>query len=67
MLKDLRAEIIRKFGTQSDFAQAMKVHESRISQIVRGRRKLSKDEAERWMDALGCGSKILGPVVKNEK
>ena len=67
MLQDLKAEIIRKFGTQSDFAVAMKVHESRISQIVRGRRKISKDEAQRWMDALGCSSNFLGPVVKNEK
>ncbi len=67
MLQDLRAEIIRKFGTQSDFAAVMNVHESRISQIVRGRRKLSQEDAEKWRNALGCGSEFLEPVTKTEK
>jgi len=64
MLQNLKAEIIRKFQTQSDFAIAVGAHESKISQVVRQRRRLSEKEAKKWQDALGCSLRFLAPAIK---
>ncbi len=49
----LRARIIEMFGTQADFAEAIKFDESLVSRVVRGRWNLNADEIERWSEALG--------------
>ena len=64
MLQNLKAEIIRHYGNQSNFAQAMQVDESRISRIVRGRRLLTKAEASKWQKMLNCEASLLTPVTK---
>jgi len=63
-LNNVRIEILKNFPTQSDFATALNEHESRVSQIVRGRRKLSREQAERWAKVLKCDPAILSPVTK---
>jgi len=64
MHKEIKLEIIDKFDTQSDFALAIKGHESKISQVIRGRRKLTKKEAKLWQKALQCRPALLKPVTK---
>ena len=49
----LKCEIIKKFGTQADFAAAAGIQESVVSGIVRTRRTLSEKEAKRWCGVLG--------------
>ncbi len=63
---DLKFAILRKFPTQADFALAIGEHESKISQVLRGRRKLSLEEAERWRKGLNCDRAMLEPVIKGK-
>jgi plasmid maintenance system antidote protein VapI len=64
MNKDLRISILKHFDTQSDFACRMGIHESRVSQIIKGRRKLSKEDAKKWAAVLKCDLKILSSVTR---
>lgn len=48
----LKARIIELFGTQSDFARAIKEDETLVSRIIRGRRSLDPDQMEKWAVAL---------------
>jgi len=63
-LNIVKIEILKKFPTQSDFAEFMGIHESRVSQVLKGRRKLRPDDAEKWRKTLNCDPKILAPVTK---
>jgi plasmid maintenance system antidote protein VapI len=62
--RDLRLAILKCFDSQSDFAEAINIHESRVSQIIRGRRRLRKNEVPIWLEALGCDPKIFEQVTK---
>jgi|APSaa5957512622_1039677.scaffolds.fasta_scaffold150752_2 plasmid maintenance system antidote protein VapI len=55
----LKAKIIEKFGTASDFAQTLKIHESRISQIVCGRRQLDVEAQKTWASLLDADREKL--------
>jgi plasmid maintenance system antidote protein VapI len=59
----LRLEIVRKFHTQADFAQAIGRDESVVSRTVHGRRQLTTHEAKHWAKLLGCTCDIL-PIRK---
>jgi plasmid maintenance system antidote protein VapI len=50
----LRTKIVEKFGTQADFAHAIKSAEAVVSKVIRGRRVLAEEERKRWADALGA-------------
>jgi len=63
-LNNVRIEILKNFPTQSDFAQRIGVHESKVSQVIRGRRKLSPDQAGVWTQVLKCDPKILKQVTR---
>lgn len=65
-LNDVKIEILKNFPTQSDFAECLNVHESKVSQILKGRRKLAKGDAVKWAEILKCDSHILVPVTKAE-
>jgi len=65
ILNNLKIEILKTFPTQSDFAECLNVHESKISQVLRGRRKLSKDDAATWAKILKCDAHVLVAVTKN--
>lgn len=54
MLWGLKRRAQEKFGTQSDAAMALRISESIMSKVIRGRKKLSDSEKERWADALDC-------------
>jgi hypothetical protein len=63
-LNQVRIEILKNFPTQGDFAQAIPVHESFVSQVLRGRRQLNVDQAKRWSIVLKCDPAILRPVTR---
>ena len=60
--RKLKAAIIASYGTQADFSEALGTDESNVSRIIRGRKKLSRDEARRWAELLGCDPDLLRPV-----
>ena len=62
--QELRLAILEKYVTQSDFAIARGIHESKISQVIRGRRKLSKQEAKKWQQALDCDPDLIERVTQ---
>ena len=64
MNRNLKIAILKKYLTQSDFALSLNEHESKVSQIIRGRRKLNKREAQIWIKALECDPAIVKGVTK---
>jgi len=61
MNKKLKAKIIERFGSQADFAQAIKTDETIVSRVVRGRRTLNPEAQKTWGKVLLCDLKeVLG-------
>jgi len=54
MKRALKAKIIGKYGTQADFAQQIRVDESIVSRVIRGRRTLQAQDQRKWAKALDC-------------
>ena len=54
MNKILKAKIIEIFGTQADFAMEIGEDESRISRVVRNRRKPTNSERIKYAKFLKC-------------
>ena len=63
MNRTLRIAILERFDTQSDFAIELKEHESRVSQILNGRRKLTPSQAAIWIKTLNCNPDLLKSVT----
>jgi transcriptional regulator with XRE-family HTH domain len=59
MNKQLKSKIIERYGSQADFAQRMRVDDSVVSRIIRGRRSLSPQDVKRWSKALKCDPSLL--------
>ena len=59
----LRVTILEKFGYQGDFAAAVGEHESAVSQVIRGRRKLDPDRAKKWLQVLKCDPAVIKEVT----
>ena len=57
MNRKLKAKIVERFGTQADFAQAIKTDETIVSRVVRGRRTLNPEGQKTWGTALSCDPK----------
>ena len=51
--KDLKLAILKKFDCQADFAQNIRVHQSKVSEVLRGRRQLTEQEKLEWAEVLG--------------
>ncbi len=62
--KKIRIAILGKFDSQADFSQAVGMHESAVSQVMRGRRKLGPNDAVQWVKTLKCDPGILRPVIR---
>ncbi|UCE07353.1 MAG: helix-turn-helix transcriptional regulator [bacterium] len=61
MNRKLKAMIILKYETQEDFANAMDEKSSVVSNVVRGRRRLSPHKELEWAMALGCSPREIFP------
>jgi hypothetical protein len=59
--KKLKSKIVLKFGTQADFAQAIGEYQTIVSEVIRGRRRLSNYKELEWAIALGCQPKDIFP------
>jgi transcriptional regulator with XRE-family HTH domain len=55
----LKQRIGTNFRSQLDFAQALRIHPTFVSKVVRGRRSLSEEQREQWAEALKCRSEEL--------
>jgi plasmid maintenance system antidote protein VapI len=55
----LKEKIVERYGTQFDFSQAVKVHESDVSRVVRGRKELPPEEKTKWAEVLGTEEKVI--------
>ena len=59
MNRKLKARIIELFGTQADFAVKIKVDETVVSRIIRGRRNLTPEDQKRWAETLQSSPEII--------
>ena len=50
----LKGKIVEKYGTQADFAQAIKEDEAKVSRVVRNRRVLDLPSRRKWANLLKC-------------
>ena len=62
MNRELRLLILSRYDSQADFAQAVKCDEAIISRVLRGRRKLTAEQAETWAACLQCSIADLRTV-----
>jgi antitoxin component HigA of HigAB toxin-antitoxin module len=65
--RNLKIEIIKRFSTQSDFALKIGDHESKVSQVLHGRRRLTEEDARRWIRLLNCDPAIIEPFVSESQ
>jgi len=63
MYLELKLLILKNFPTQADFAMRVGCYESKVSGVVRGRRKLSPEDGSKWAQVLNCPTKLLNPVI----
>lgn len=59
MNKQLKAEIIRKYGSQYLFAGALGIREATVSSVVRNRKRLGEVQRRVWAAALGVDERQL--------
>ena len=50
--KNLKLAILKKFDCQADFAGAVQVQQSKVSEVLRGRRQLTEQEKVKWAQVL---------------
>ncbi|WP_073478757.1 helix-turn-helix domain-containing protein [Desulfatibacillum alkenivorans] len=62
----LKAEIIKVFWSQANFADHIGVSDSLISKVVRERRNLSQNEKTLWAESLGVSASYLFPQKRGE-
>jgi len=43
-----------KFNIQANFAAALGLHQSFLSEVIRGRRQVTPEEQNRWAELLDC-------------
>ena len=49
---DLKIKILKKFGSQANFAEAVDCRDELVSRVIRGRRSISEDEMKKWSKIL---------------
>ena len=63
---ELKAQIVRKFGKQADFAYFMSVSDSLISKVINGSRSLTKSGQTTWAKILECDIEIFNHKRKEK-
>jgi hypothetical protein len=54
MNRNLKAEIIRRFGNQANFSHALSEHTTIISAVLHGKMKLDEKRRQAWTELLGA-------------
>ena len=62
---ELKAEIVRNYGTQYVFAASLGIREATVSAVVRGRKQLDKKSMLLWAKTLKTDASSLFPGGKN--
>jgi len=65
MNRELKAQIIRKFGAQYLFARTLGIREASVSAVVQGRQRLDPDTRRKWAEALDAPAERLFPSEGN--
>jgi transcriptional regulator with XRE-family HTH domain len=65
MNRRLKSSIYLRFGSQEDFASAVKENPSVVSRVIRGRMQLSAEKMARWAETLGFEIEYLFPDADN--
>ena len=55
----LKSEIIRRFGSQIKFAEAVGTNELAVSNVIHGRKRLSENEKAVWVEVLNMPTETL--------
>jgi len=56
---NLKLKILEKYQSQADFAISVGAHESLVSRIIRGRRRLDPEKQITWAEALNSTPREL--------
>jgi plasmid maintenance system antidote protein VapI len=59
MNRELKGEIVKRFGSQFAFAHALGWHEASVSRVVCGHIQLADEEKQRWAKILGADQEKL--------
>ena len=60
----LKFMILGVYGSQANFAMKVRAHESKVSQVIHDRRKLTEAEARQWSRALRCDPSKFAKITK---
>ncbi|HIJ75225.1 MAG TPA: helix-turn-helix transcriptional regulator [Deltaproteobacteria bacterium] len=50
--RNLKLAILKRFECQADFAAAARIQQSKVSEVIRGRRQLTEQEKLKWAQIL---------------
>jgi plasmid maintenance system antidote protein VapI len=65
--RNLKVLIIQAgFDFNADFAEAVGMHESLVSRVLNGRRKLTTEQAVTWIETLKCEPEELRGVTRSD-
>ena len=64
--KRIRLAILKEFDSQINFAGVVGMHDTFVSMVLRGHRKLNPEDSARWQSALKCNSRLLKPVTRKQ-
>ena len=59
---NLKAEIVRKFGSQDKFAEVLGVSKVTVNKKLNGKSQLKLDEIDHWADILGIPIEDIGRI-----
>lgn len=59
---NLKAEIVRKFGSQDKFAEALGVSVVTVNNKLNGKSQLKLDEIDQWAKLLGIPIEDIGRI-----
>jgi Protein of unknown function (DUF739) len=67
MNRELKGEIVKRFGSQFNFAHAIGWHEATVSRVIRGHHVLDDDTKREWAATLETDVARLFPEADNGK
>jgi hypothetical protein len=65
--KNLKAEIVRTYGSQATFALKAKINESTVSKVVHGRKQLAAHTKKKWARLLKTEEESIFPAKAKKR
>jgi transcriptional regulator with XRE-family HTH domain len=63
--KELKGEIVKRYGSQFAFAHAIGWHEAGVSRVIRGHVQIDEATKRKWAEALDAPVRRLFPAESN--